>query len=189
MRPFDTGEGPKKISCPYCGARLDRSTGIALNNPEDNNPSPGDVSVCTECGEVAVFGDDMAMVKPDEETLAELMQDETVLKTQLMIKGMRAVMDHNRRRAYEDQLEKMAADVGEWREMHPNTGPILIQYNYQKEVGLIAALPDAIENKFVTINADARDMLEELGWLDKENKLAPTVNMVRAVLGKVFGEE
>lgn len=188
MNRFDTGEGPKKTVCPYCDAKLDRSSGMSPNNPAQRDPAPGDVSVCINCGEIAVFDGDMAMAKPSEEELAMLLEDETILKTRIMVKSMRAVMDPDRNKAYTDQLENMAGQVKAWRVANPNTSP-MIQYNYQKEVGLIAALYDAVENKFVTINADARDMLEELGWLGKEDKMAPTVNMVRAVLEKVFGEE
>lgn len=187
MKQFDTGEGPIKTECPYCHEELDRSTGMSPYNPEDKKPSPGDVSVCSECGEISIFDQDMNMVKPSDEERAELIQDEHVAKTSFMIKAVKAGSDPVNRERFLNKLDSMEAQIREWRAIRPDTKP-MIQYNYQKEVGLIATMADAVEKKFVTVNDDAKDMLDELGWLRPGQEM-PTVNMVRVVIEHVFGEE
>lgn len=93
----------------------------------------------------------------------------------------------DKQRAYSDQLDQMSHAVIDWRVNHRDSNP-MIQYNFQKEVGVIAALQDAIDHKFVSVNDDALQMFKELGWLD-DVKSMPTVLMVRVVLEHVFGKE
>lgn len=187
MKRFDTGEGPRLARCPYCNEKLDRSEGVTPYNPESRLPGPGDVSVCIECGEPAVFDADMNMVKLSESKRAELMKDEHVAKTSFAIKAMRAANDPSMRDQFNKQLDQMAVDVKKWKADHPDSQP-MIQYNYQADVGLIATFKSAVENKFVMLNEDATAMVTELGWMN-ECRTMPTVNMVRAVLSHVFGEE
>jgi hypothetical protein len=43
-------------------------------------PHPGAISLCLYCGAVAVFGPDMLLYPPDEQTLDELAKDEDFVK-------------------------------------------------------------------------------------------------------------
>ena len=47
--------------CPYCGYELDGAT-----SPRDQSmmPSPGDVSICIECGGICLFTADLRLRKP-----------------------------------------------------------------------------------------------------------------------------
>lgn len=187
IKTFNTGEGPKKSTCPYCNSQLDRSEGFSTYNPDDRLPQPGDVSVCAECGEPAIFDEDMVMVKPTDEVRAELMENEDVRLTSFMVKAKKSSDDPELQRRYSNHLESMATSVREWRAKNPNTNP-MIQYNYGGKIGLIATFREAVEKKFVMLNDDAKAMLEELGWMNV-NPTMPTVNMVKAVLDHVFGKE
>lgn len=187
MKRFNTGEGQKEAECPYCHQKLDRSTGVSPHNPEDRLPKPGDVSVCIECGEVSYFDAAMNMVELSQQERDELMKDEHVASASLSIKAMRAANNPDMRKLFDEQLDRMCEDVKKWMADHPDSEP-MIQYNYQKEVGLIAAFKDAVERKFVMLNEDATAMVTELGWMT-ECKTMPTVNMVRGVLDYAFGKE
>lgn len=46
---------PESI-CGFCGHRFNASTGVEA---EAAIPHPGDVSICIECGEIHIFGEDM----------------------------------------------------------------------------------------------------------------------------------
>lgn len=191
MKRFDTGEGPRLARCPYCNEKLDRSEGVTPYNPEDRLPEPGDVSVCAECGEPAVFDADMNMVKLSEPERAELMKDEHVAQTSFAIKAMRAANNPDMQKLFNKQLDQMVVDVKKWKADHQDSEPMIqynYQYNYQKEVGLIATFKSAVDNKFVMLNEDATTMVTELGWMN-ECQTMPTVNMVRVVLEHSFGEE
>lgn len=185
IRTFNTGEGPKKSVCPYCGAQLDRSEGFSPHNPDERLPAPGDVSVCAECGEPAIFNEDMEMVRQTEEQRAALMEDENVRLASFIVKAKASADDPDIKKKYADQLEFMADSVKRWRAKNPAINP-MIQYNFGEKVGLISTFREAVERKFVMLNDDAKDMLEELGWM-KKCPTMPTVNMVRAVLEHSFG--
>lgn len=60
------------LTCPACGfARLDASTGLGNTAA----PSPGDVTVCGECGEVLLFGEGLKLERASAELLAEIELD------------------------------------------------------------------------------------------------------------------
>jgi hypothetical protein len=44
--------------CPYCQIRLDAA---GIWNGEDDRPSPGDFSVCLNCGEICAFTEMMGL--------------------------------------------------------------------------------------------------------------------------------
>lgn len=86
---------------------------------------------------------------------------------------------------YEAQLNKMRSDVLAWRKTHTDKSPS-IQYNYPAGTCVIAALADAIDNHYVSVNDDARQMLTDLGWLTDGPDEMPTVLMARVVLEVAF---
>lgn len=48
-------------NCPYCGRHHD------LHSSRENiKPTPGDISLCIGCSEIAVFTDDLQLRKPTE---------------------------------------------------------------------------------------------------------------------------
>jgi NAD-dependent SIR2 family protein deacetylase len=63
--------GTAKLSrqaCPYCHAELDSTMSF-----ESSKPKPGDVSVCAECGEIAVFDENLEFRIPTPEELETIM--------------------------------------------------------------------------------------------------------------------
>lgn len=178
-------EGPnlEPTACPYCHEKIDCSTGVLKDMP----PSPGDISICLYCGEPSKFDDQLQMVKLESSELADVMSDPVVRTSMLHIKARKAAANPDRQKAYTGQLEKMASDVAEWRVNHRDSRPE-IQYNFQANTGVVAALQDAIDHHFISVNEDALIMFKELGWLDNKPTM-PTVMMVRVVLEHVFGKE
>lgn len=175
--------------CPHCDALLDRSVGV--NEPDQRAPRPGDRSICIHCGNPCKFDDDMKLVKLTDEEMKQAMADPYISKMLEMVKqtmvAAQELGDTICQSRYTDQLELMAQAVKEWRKTNHGLSPS-IQYNFQKDVCIIASMREAIEHNMVSINDDARTMLTQLGWL--ENKLTePTVLMVRVVLEHAFEEE
>ena len=60
--------------CPHCKHKLDGAFSV---NSEEKKISPGDVSLCGRCGEWALFGPDLKLVKPSAEILARIKRDRT----------------------------------------------------------------------------------------------------------------
>lgn len=56
-----------KFPCPYCGTRLDSS----FNLTDKVGASPGDLSVCVECREVAAWTEDMRLRRISDVELAQ----------------------------------------------------------------------------------------------------------------------
>jgi hypothetical protein len=50
-----------RTRCPYCGHKLN-AAGLPSG---DAAPAPGDYSVCIACAGVLIFGDDLALRKPE----------------------------------------------------------------------------------------------------------------------------
>jgi hypothetical protein len=167
--------------CPHCHERIDCSTGIK----KDISPSEGDISICVYCGEPSKFDAQLNMVKLERSELKEIMSDPVVSTSMLHIKARRIAQDPARHEAYVKQLDVMSDAVKEWRKKNQNLSPI-IQYNFTAQACVIAALEDAINSKFVSINDDARTMFKDLGWMDDKPTM-PTILMVRAVLEHTFG--
>lgn len=59
-------------TCPACGYRADRTTGVG--NADGASPTPGALSLCIDCGEWAVFENDFVGLRlraPSESELVE----------------------------------------------------------------------------------------------------------------------
>src|SRR5688500_6985800 len=65
---FETTPSP----CPFCDYVMDG----AFNALEPVKPSPGDFSLCINCGEWCVFGDDMRLRKPSHEEYEAIVSEE-----------------------------------------------------------------------------------------------------------------
>lgn len=59
--------------CSLCGKKLN-----AASSYEDKKPSPGDISVCIQCGELHKFDDSLNTVPLDEGELEKLKQDKAL---------------------------------------------------------------------------------------------------------------
>lgn len=171
------------INCPNCGITL--LYRADLSKDERKLPSPGDLSICRDCAELCEFGNENNLVKMSEEKMAEMKARPEVQKVISLFKSEKDLQMKNS--GYSNQLDAMSDAVVDWRVNHQDSNP-MIQYNFQKGVGVIAALQDAIDNNFVSVNDDALQMFKELGWLD-DGPAMPTVLMVRVVLEHVFGKE
>ena len=55
-------------ACPYCGHPLD----AASSRDPQARPSPGDETLCIECGEWLVFGDELRLRKPSDDELVKI---------------------------------------------------------------------------------------------------------------------
>jgi hypothetical protein len=58
--PLGDGAVVPLSECPYCAHDADRANGVGHSSV----PKPGDVTVCSKCGEVAVFAYDITLRKP-----------------------------------------------------------------------------------------------------------------------------
>jgi hypothetical protein len=71
-------------TCPYCEAVLDGISGLTR---KERQPEPGDVSMCCDCGNVAIFGDDMKLRVLDKSDMEKLGADwEKIEKASEMLK-------------------------------------------------------------------------------------------------------
>lgn len=176
-----------QATCPSCNEKLAGSIiGQTIKEEQQRAPRPGDFSICVHCGEPAKFGDDMKLEKISNLEREELATKNPEIAAAIMF--IKSRMDQAQLgKNYEDQLDRMEADVRAWRRTHFDL-MISIQYNYQKEVGVIGTLKQGIDNKFLTVNDHAMQMFNELGWLEDGPKM-PTIIMVRVVLEHVFGKK
>ncbi|HEU0069618.1 MAG TPA: hypothetical protein VFQ26_10250 [Nitrospiraceae bacterium] len=170
----------KHVKCPYCGAQLVASQGIA--HAKGKTPKIGDAAICTDCGEASFVTEDMELVKPNENQLKELLADPTYLMSKALVKAA----SKPNQDAYERKIMAMSHEVKAWVVAHPEASPS-IQYNFTKDVFTIGVMQDAVAKKYVSLNDDGRKMLEELGWLGAEST-APTVMMVKIAMEVAFKE-
>jgi hypothetical protein len=67
----EAAKGDKPIrmdnTCPYCETI---QTGLTGLTGKGNGPNPGDVSLCADCGNISIFGEDMQLRVPSEEDIA-----------------------------------------------------------------------------------------------------------------------
>jgi hypothetical protein len=61
-------------NCPVCGAKHDHATSLAY----EAAPSPGDAALCIQCGNVAVFADDLTLRQPTPAEQEKLDRDPAV---------------------------------------------------------------------------------------------------------------
>lgn len=66
--------------CPWCDVVHD-----AVTNPtgDEHTPSPGDGTLCFDCGEWCVFTEDLTLRKPTTDEFIALAADETCRKIRL----------------------------------------------------------------------------------------------------------
>ena len=62
--------------CYECGAAINRASG--MDDP-GSMPDPGCVVVCSQCGAIAVFDDELRPVKPPEKDLDEIRNNDAVM--------------------------------------------------------------------------------------------------------------
>lgn len=74
-------------NCPYCGVAHYAATGLE----DGDRPETGSVSICCECGELAIFADGKKLRKP---TLEELTDIQRSRQWPLMERLMRGIKDH-----------------------------------------------------------------------------------------------
>jgi len=167
------------MKCPNCGNSLNHH--IDSSNDERQEPENGDKCICMVCGEPSIFKDGELSI-PDEKEMEKINADDGFKRISFLIKSIS--QSDKFKEQYSDQLERMVEAARSWKCHNINLSPI-IQYNFPKSVCLIASLNDAIKKSYISINDDARTMLEQLGWLD-DRPDAPTVLMARTVLEDVF---
>lgn len=61
------------VACPHCNASVD--IGEALENDDDALPGNGDITVCDNCGNIAVFNDELMLRKPTSNEILVLLKD------------------------------------------------------------------------------------------------------------------
>lgn len=75
--------------CPNCGA--EQTKGLAVNG--SRAPRPGDVSLCAECVEFAVFDEKMQLRKPTEHEAALLRADPLSQRSQTALRRAKASIE------------------------------------------------------------------------------------------------
>lgn len=186
INPDEAINLPKSATCPYCNTKLDMTTGVSGNNPDNRTPIVGDISLCITCGEPCQFGTNMEMLELSEDELKEVLKDPMIAKARKIIKAFHATQT-SKQHEYEQQLDKMLDGVRSW--LDTNQGRTLsIQYNFNSETCVIASLDEALDKHFISVNDDASVMFKELGWLDDKPSM-PTVLMVKMVMDRVFKED
>lgn len=71
--------------CPNCKSVLNACTGVN----SEQNPSPGDITICFYCGSVLKFSDDMTLVEPTIDDYVAMPKDglfEIIMIQQQIIK-------------------------------------------------------------------------------------------------------
>jgi hypothetical protein len=86
---------PNGGACRTCGYDFDSATAVK----GDSAPEPGSISICGNCGELAVFEDDRLVREPTEAELAELMASKVWVKVDAAQKLIRAGRGPGRARA------------------------------------------------------------------------------------------
>jgi hypothetical protein len=81
---------------------------------------------------------------------------------------------------YINQIKQLHKLAKAWVAEHPDAD-VKIQFNYPKDVMLIATAVDALEKGFVTTNPEGRKMLEDMGTLNPGPKM-PSIFMVRLAI-------
>lgn len=63
-----------KLTCPGCGVGLDGHDGVTVNGP----PADGDVTICFDCGEIAVFDAGVTRLRePTNDEMLDIRTSET----------------------------------------------------------------------------------------------------------------
>jgi hypothetical protein len=64
-------------SCPFCGKQIDCATNT---DDQKTEPTPGDFSLCMDCGEWLTFDDHLKVRKPTDEEYLEIAEDKDMRK-------------------------------------------------------------------------------------------------------------
>jgi hypothetical protein len=70
----------KSCPCTNCGKMQNAATGVN----EDCAPSPGDCSICLDCGHLMVFADDLKLRNPTDAEMHEMAGDSRIVEMQRM---------------------------------------------------------------------------------------------------------
>ena len=60
-------------TCPFCGETNDAMSAV---EGDDRMPEPGNVSICAECFEPSLFGDDLSLREPAADEFQRMMADD-----------------------------------------------------------------------------------------------------------------
>lgn len=166
-------------TCPTCNNE------VKVTVPDGaKEPVTGDVIVCQYCAELLVLDPLSNIVKlENEEIIQEVMSVPEIQKVVDKIRGGHKPEQHVK---YEQAIIAMSLSAKRWMEKNNGLSP-LIQYNYPDKIMLVAVLSDAIRNNFISVNDDAKKMIEELGW--GKGKAEPTAFMFRTALERAFSAE
>ena len=77
----------KRSECVNCGVTLNAATNVSGNKQEE--PQPGTITVCSECGEIMEFTIDLSLAHIDDETL-ETIKRETPSQYEHLMKASQA---------------------------------------------------------------------------------------------------
>jgi len=66
----------RALKCPSCGAPCDTHTGDGASAP-----APHDATVCSKCGHISIFGDDLELRHPTHEEALQIMLDPQLIAT------------------------------------------------------------------------------------------------------------
>jgi hypothetical protein len=72
-----------KVHCNVCGYCMNQSTAAY----GDDKPKSGDVSICANCGHIAVFDEQLNLREPTPEEQKELDSDQRIIHAQILIRG------------------------------------------------------------------------------------------------------
>ena len=73
--------------CPHCGTVLNAATAAEESG---GSPSPGDVTLCVECGEWCLFDDELKLKKPSDDILVEIGSDPVLRQMRMSWLKMKA---------------------------------------------------------------------------------------------------
>jgi hypothetical protein len=100
----------EKQKCPHCGYLLDEADG--LTDPKAK-PSPGDITLCVNCGEVCVFDDDMKLRVPTIDEYIKIGRDPNMTRAREAWKAM----DEERRNPRPKKQERIGVIESGWQKL------------------------------------------------------------------------
>lgn len=184
--------------CPCCdgilNARGCASSGFGLDE-KSPEPTEGDVTICAHCGNLLLFGKDLALELCPEEKKQELMEDEgmaAVIKAATMygvaMKSSKDISGLDVHKMWVLEIQKLSEKMREYVGLHPGSN-IQIQYNFPENIPLIATFKQAVDLSFITMTPDARLMLEHAGVnLVKDIPEGQTITMIKTAAELAFGD-
>lgn len=161
--------------CPECGHPINATTPAFedIRRP----PQAGDLSICSFCAGLLVFGPDLKRRKLEEQDWVALPMD---LKMAVMAaKGAVLARSSHWLEKRKRQIAQMLSNRKRWVAAHPAV-EVKVQFNFPSNVALVQPISDAVAMKSVTCNAAGLELLKALWPWDSDDE--PTVLMVREVL-------